>query len=97
MVKKSPLRQRPERVAPAIERGQAIELHVGDVHVRVELVRVVELEDVHLAELAFAQSLIVQLVDQVERAIAEAWGRKIRRQRLPKVATAIAREVSPTP
>jgi hypothetical protein len=40
--------------------------------VRIELVRVVELEHVHLAEEALPQALIVQLVDQIEHAITKA-------------------------
>ena len=86
VVKNSPRASGVERVAPPIERRQPIELDVVDVHVRVELVGVVELEHVHFAEDALAQALIAQIVEQIERAIAEARRRKIRRHRLPSGA-----------
>ena len=61
--------ERLERVAPSIERRQPIELDVVDVHVRVDLMRVVELEHVHLAEDLLPHRLVAQVVEQVEGAM----------------------------
>ena len=64
-------------VSPALERWQPIELDVVDVHVRVQLVGVVELEHVDFAEDALAQPLIAQIVEQIERAVAKPGRRQI--------------------
>ena len=75
--------QRLDRLAPAVERGQLVEAHVVDVHVRVELVGVVELEYVDLAEDALPQPLRAEVVEQVQRPLAEPRRREVGGHRLP--------------
>ena len=58
--------------SPHCSTTAAVQLDVVDVHVRVQLVGVVELEHVDFTEDALALAQIAQVVEQIERAIAEA-------------------------
>ena len=73
---------------PSDRRRDAVQADVVDVHVAVELVGVIELEDVHLAEHVLAQTLVAQFVQKIECAIAEA-PESVNQQLAPRFAEVI--------
>ena len=69
-----------------VEARDAVELHVVDVHVGVQLVRVVDREDIDFAGHVFPLAPVGHVVQQVEHALAELFARQVAGHRLPRAA-----------
>ena len=80
------LRQRRQRVRPAIERRHGRQPQIIHVHVAVEFVGGIQLEDIHLADQALVQAPVIQIVHRLEGPIAQAGRRKVRIHGLPSRA-----------
>src|SRR5262249_14794941 len=92
--KKVSATQRIKDWLPAFfEARQAVQTNGNDVNVPVEFVRVIDLEDIDFARHAFALPPIRHVIEQIERALAETFARKIGGHRFPRRAQPEVREI----